>query len=447
MKDLTILTAVLLLTASASHAESTAFVNVNLIPMTSEVVQGARTVIVTDGRIVAIGDVDNTPLPDDAVIVDGTDRFLMPGLSEMHGHVPGSRAAELERVLHLYVVNGVTTVRGMLGQPSHLELRSEIQKGGRLGPRLYTSGPSFNGRSVTSPARAISMVEQQHAAGYDFLKIHPGLTREEFDAIAATADRLGIRFAGHVPEDVGIERALAAGIATVDHLDGYMGSLLRPHDDPSGGLGGFFGVFIADQADETRIAGIAAATAAAGVWNVPTDSLFRHATSSETDPENMVDWPEMKYMQADTVARWRRAKQDLLDDANYRPATAARAVALRQQMILDLLRNGAGLLLGSDSPQIFNVPGFAIHRELEYLVDAGLTPFQALQTGTVNPAEFFGRSGDFGTVQTGAEADLILLDANPLEDITNTRRIHGVMVRGRWLPRAEIDDILERLAR
>jgi imidazolonepropionase-like amidohydrolase len=291
------------------------------------------------------------------------------------------------------------------------------------------------------------MVEQQHAAGYDFLKIHPGLAREVFDAMAETANRLGIPFAGHVPEDVGIERALAAGIATIDHLDGYMESLLRPHDDPSGGLSGFFGVFIADQADETKIAGIVAATVEAGAWNVPTDSLFRHATSSESDPDDMVDWPEMKYMPADTVDRWRRAKREILDDASYHPDTAARAVALRQQLILELHRKGAGLLLGSDSPQIFNVPGFAIHRELEYLVDAGLTPFEALQTGTANPAEFFGWSGDFGVVRTGAEADLILLDANPLEDITNTRRIHGVMLRGCWLPRSELDGLLKKLAR
>ncbi len=447
MKAFIFLTMVLVFAASSANAESTAIINVNVIPMTSETVLRARTVIVTDGEIVAIGDVDATPVPDDAVIVDGTDRFLMPGLSEMHGHVPGRNSERLDRVLQLYVVNGITTVRGMLGQPAHLDLRHALEKGEILGPRLYTSGPSLNGRSVTSPERAISMVEQQHAAGYDFLKIHPGLTREEFDAMAATADRVGIRFAGHVPEDVGIERALAAGIATVDHLDGYMESLLRPHDDPSGGISGFFGVFIADQADENKIAGIAAATAEAGVWNVPTDSLFRHATSSETDPDDMVNWPEMKYMPAETVASWRRSKLEVLADPNYRAATAARAVALRQQLIRELHRSGAGLLLGSDSPQIFNVPGFAIHRELEYLVDAGLTPFEALQTGTVNPAQFFGRDGDFGVVQTGAEADLVLLNANPLDDITNTRRIHGVMVRGRWLSRSELDGILGGLAR
>ena len=447
MKALTILMTVFTFATSAVFAESTVFVNVNVIPMTSETVLSGRTVIVTDGEITAIGYVDDTPVADAAVVVDGTDRFLMPGLSEMHGHVPGPDSDSLERVLHLYVANGITTVRGMLGQPSHLDLKSALQRGDTLGPRLFTSGPSLNGRSVTSPERAISMVEEQYAAGYDFLKIHPGLTREEFDAMAATADRVGIRFAGHVPEDVGIDRALAAGIATIDHLDGYMESLLRPHDDPSGGLSGPFGVFIADQADETKIAGIVAATVEAGVWNVPTDSLFRHWASAEADPEDMVDWPEMKYMPADTVARWYRAKRDMLDDVNYHSETAARAVALRQRLILELHRNGAGLLLGSDSPQIFNVPGFAIHRELEYLVDAGLTPFEALQTGTANSARFFGQRDMIGVVKTGAAADLILLDANPLDDITNTRRIHGVMVRGRWLPRRELDVVLDRLAR
>ena len=447
MKARTIAISLLLASASPASAESTAIVNVNVIPMTSETVLGARTVIVTDGEIVVIGDVVDTAVPADAVVVDGTDRFLIPGLFEMHGHLPNVNSDRLDRILHLYVANGITTVRGMLGQPPHLDLRDALQKGDRLGPRLYTSGRSLNGRSVTSPERAISMVERQHAAGYDFLKIHPGLTREEFDAMAAAANRLGMRFAGHVPEDVGIERALAAEIATIDHLDGYMESLLRPHDDPSGGLSGPFGVFIADQADETKIAGIVAATVEAGTWNVPTDSLFRHWATSEADPDDMVDWPEMKYMPADTVERWRRAKRDLLDDANYHPDTAARAVAIRQQLILELHRNGAGLLLGSDSPQIFNVPGFAIHRELEYLVDAGLTPFEALQSGTVNPAEFFGRPGDVGVVETGAEADLILLDANPLDDITNTRRIHGVMLRGRWLSRTELDGLLKKLER
>lgn len=447
MRLATTLIAAVLLAATTAHTAPTVFINVNVIPMTSDSVLSGRTVIVDGAEIVAVGDVETTPVPEDAVVIDGTDRYLIPGLAEMHGHIPGVNSASLDRILRLFVANGVTTVRGMLGQRSHLELRSALKKSERLGPRLITSGPSLNGRSVASPESAVSMVEEQQAAGYDFLKIHPGLTREEFDAMAATAGRVGIPFAGHVPEDVGIERALEAGIATIDHLDGYMQSLLRPHDDYTGGLSGFFGVFIADQADESKIAGIVAATGKAGTWNVPTDSLFRHATSPETDPDDMVDWPEMKYMPEETVERWRQSKRQLLDDANYHPATALRAIELRKQLILQLQRNGGGLLLGSDSPQIFNVPGFAIHRELEYLVDAGLTPFEALQTGTVNPSIFFGHAGEFGVVQTGADADLVLLDANPLDDISNTHRIHGVMVRGRWLSRPELDEILDELAR
>ena len=447
MKTAILFVALTILYATAADGASTAFVNVNVIPMTSDTVMYARTVIVTDGRIVTIGNVDSTSLPADAVVVDGTDRYLLPGLAEMHGHVPGGSAQSLSRVLSLYVANGVTTVRGMLGQPSHLELRKRIATGKTLGPRLITSGPSLNGRSVNSPEAAIAMVEAQHAAGYDFLKIHPGLTWPEFAAIAATARRLGMPFAGHVPEDVGIRRALDAGIATIDHLDGYMPALLPVHDDPLGGLGGFFGVFIADQADETKIADIVAATAAAGVWNVPTESLFQHATSAAIDLDEMVDWPEMIYMPAATVSQWHAAKRDLLDDDNYDAATAARAVRIRQRLITELHAAGAGLLLGSDSPQIFNVPGFAIHRELEFLVEAGLTPFEALETGTVNAAKFFGRSSELGSVTTGKVADLVLLDANPLQDISNSRRVHGVMVNGRWLSREDIDALLEQYER
>jgi imidazolonepropionase-like amidohydrolase len=432
----------LLSLSTAAVAETTAFVNVNVIPMTSDQVLESRTVIVADGIITTVGVFGDTPVPGDALVVDGTDRYLMPGLAEMHGHVPAGDAASLERILTLYVANGVTTVRGMLGQPSHLTLREDIESGEVLGPRLVTSGPSFNGRSVSSPEQGARMVRDQHAAGYDFLKIHPGLTREEFDAVASTANEIGIPFAGHVPEDVGVPRALEAGIATIDHLDGYMQALLRPNDDSTGGVGGFFGVFIADLADETKIDGIAAATARAGTWNVPTESLFAHVTSPSLAVDDMVNWPEMQYMDPATVARWRSSKEELLRDDDYDPDTARRAILIRQKLLRALHEAGAGLLLGSDSPQIFNVPGFALHRELEFVVDAGISPFEALKSGTVNPARFFGQETEYGRVEEGLVADLILLDANPLEDIGNSARIHGVVLRGRWLPRSELDGML-----
>lgn len=447
MKVINTLLAAVGLAINPAYATEVAFVNVNVVSMTADAVDRGQTVIVSEGRITTVGPVGSTPLPENIELVDGTDRYLMPGLSEMHGHVPGGSSEDLQRVLALYVVNGITTVRGMLGQRSHLQLREEIRRQDVLGPRLVTSGPSLNGRSVSSTAAATGLAEAQHAAGYDFLKIHPGLTREEFDAMSVMANRLRMPFAGHVPEDVGVEHALLSGMATIDHLDGYMQALMPADQDISGGVSGFFGLSIADLANESAIESIVAATAASGVWNVPTESLFEHVTSPALHPEVMVDWPEMKYMPRATVERWEQAKLDVLGDPNYDPNRAVRAIEIRQKIILALHRAGAGLLLGSDSPQIFNVPGFAIHRELEYLVDSGLTPFEALRTGTVNAARFFDADRQSGTVETGKNADLVLLDANPLDDITNSRRIHGVVANGQWLSRQRIDQILRELER
>ena len=265
------------------------------------------------------------------------------------------------------------------------------------------------------------------------------------NAVAAAANRLGVKFAGHVPEDVGLSHAFGSGIATIDHLDGYMQALLPAHEDSSGGLSGFFGVFIADQADISRIEELAVATAAANVWNVPTQSLFEHVTLDATNPNDMARWPEMKYMPPETIAQWKGDKRNVINDDNYSASTAKRAVEIRRRLIVALAKAKAGLLLGSDSPQIFNVPGFALHRELEYLVEAGLTPFEALQTGTVNAARFLDAEDVFGTIQVGLDADLLLLDANPLENILNSKRIHGVMVRGQWLSRPVLDRMLRRL--
>ena len=436
-----------LLAAGPAAGATTAFVNVNVVSMETGEIASSRTVVVKDGVIATIGDFDATALTGDAVVVDGTDRYLIPGLAEMHGHIPGAESPDLGRVLDLFVANGVTTVRGMLGQQSHLGLRERIARGEVLGPRLVTSGPSFNGQSVRSPRQAVQRVREQHAAGYDFLKIHPGLTRAEFDAIAGEANKLGMPFAGHVPEDVGVDRALTAGMATIDHLDGYMQALLPPNEDPSGGLGGFFGVFVADLADESGIDALARRTAEAGTWNVPTESLFEHVTSPRLSVEELVSRPEMKYMPATTVAEWAQAKRDLQGDPDYVASTAEHATEIRQRLLRALHEAGAGLLLGSDSPQIFNVPGFALHHELALLVAAGLTPIDALRSGTVNAARYLGVPGRRGDVREGYDADLVLLDADPLADISNTRRIHGVMLAGRWLSRGDLDALLEPLER
>lgn len=429
-----------LLVVPALASETTAFINVNVVPMAADVVMGQQTVVVRNGTIAAIGPVDDVPIPEDATVVDGTDRFLMPGLAEMHAHVPEADSPELDRYFSLYVANGVTTIRGMLGRPSHIELRGRLANGDVFGPRLVTSGPSINGRSVEGAEEARQMVRDQHAAGYDFVKVHPGPTRDEFEAVAATANALGIPFAGHVPVAVGVRRALELDMATIDHLDGYFAAMLPPDSPGEGGYGGFFDVYLADDLDAELIPELARATAKAGTWNVPTEVLVEQLVD-ETPIVELSNRPEMRYMPPEIVNNWVRVKQEQLADHDYDPAVATLAIELRRRLILELHRAGAGLLLGSDSPQVFNVPGFSVHRELGALVAAGLTPYEALRTGTVAVAEFLGSRT--GTVAVGRDADLVLLDANPLDDIGNTRRIHGVMLRGSWYPRAVLEQRLD----
>ena len=431
----------ILLVVPALADTPTAFVNVNVVPMSSATVLPQQTVIVDGGRIVVIGDVDTTPIPDDANVIDGTDRFLMPGLAEMHAHVPEATSPAIDRYFNLYIANGVTTIRGMLGHPSHLGLRADLESGAVFGPRLITSGPSLNGRSVNGAAEARELIAQQHAAGYDFAKIHPGLAADEFDALADAANDLGFPFAGHVTVAAGLRRILDQGQATIDHLDGYFVALLPPDSPGLGGFGGFFDVFLADEIDADRIAEVAQATAAAGVWNVPTEVLVDQLVDATSIVE-LRNRPEMRYMPRDTVESWVRAKESQLADRNYDAAVAARGIELRHRLILELHRAGAGLLLGSDSPQVFNVPGFSLHRELDVLVAAGLSPYEALSTGTVAVAEFLGSNG--GIVATGRDADLVLLDANPLDDISNSRRIHGVMLRGTWYGASALETRISR---
>ncbi|MGI9272029.1 MAG: amidohydrolase family protein [Woeseiaceae bacterium] len=425
---------------SEAFAAPTAFINVNVVPMTEDRVLSGQTVIVDDGIITTIGPVDSTPLPGDADIVDGTDRFLLPGLAEMHAHVPDAGSQDLDRVLTLFAANGVTTVRGMLGRQSHLQLRAALLNGDVFGPRLITSGPSLNGDSVSGAADGARQVRSQHAAGYDFLKIHPGLDADEYTAIADAANELGIPFAGHVPVAVGIDNALAAGMASIDHLDGYLAALMPADTDASGGYGGFFDVMLADQLLEERIADIATRTAAAGTWNVPTESLFEHRVSTVSASE-LSRRPEMRYMPQATVQQWVRAKERQENERGFSADLASKAIQLRRKLIMALHVSGAGLLLGSDAPQVFNVPGFSLHHELHFLVESGLTPFEALATGTTAVAEFLGTNT--GAVEVGRDADLILLDANPLIDISNTRRVHGVMLRGRWYSSRELKPRLE----
>jgi imidazolonepropionase-like amidohydrolase len=423
-----------------------AITNVTVVPMDRERRLPNQTVIVRGGRIETVGPAGRVHVPADATRIEGRGRFLMPGLAEMHAHVPPNPEATqwTEDVLFLYAANGITFARSMLGAPHHLELRAKAARGEIISPRIYTSGPSLNGNSVPSPEAGARMVREQKSAGYDTLKIHPGLDRVRYDAIAVAAREAGITWGGHVPEAVGLDRALAVGQATVDHLDGYVPLLLRDGARPDNP--GLFGANLADRVDEAKIPALARRTREAGVWNVPTDSLIHHVLLPTPSTDDMAARPEMQYVPREMLAQWRQARANFQSAPEYSAEKGRRFVAVRAKLIKALNDEGAGLLLGSDAPQWFNVPGFALHRELRYLVDAGLTPYQALATGTRNVARFLGTPDDFGTVARGRRADLLLLEADPLADIGNVQRRAGVMLGGRWLPEGEIQAGLAGIA-
>lgn len=407
-----------------------------MLTMERETVLRDQTVVVRGGRIEALGAAAKTTVPSGATRIEAKGKFLIPALAEMHAHIPGAKAtdADIERVLFLYAANGIGTIRGMLGDPRHLAYRERAETGEIVSPKIYTSGPSFSGNSVPTAEAAVQAVTAQKQAGYDLLKIHPGVKRDVFDAMAAKAKEVGIRFAGHVPLDVGLARALETRMWTIDHLDGYVEALAK---DPSKSQ--FFGLNLINEVDESRISGLIERTKAAGTWMVPTEILFVNLLNDE-DPQAMAGRPEMKYVPPPQVQNWIGQKQKMV---LVPAADREKYLALRRTLIKRLHEAGVPFLLGSDAPQWWNVPGFSVHRELQAIVAAGLTPFQVLRSGTVNVAAHFGTSATAGTVARGKRADLVLLDANPLDDISNSGRIAGVMLNGRWLPKTEIDQRLE----
>lgn len=425
-----------------------AFVDVTVIPMDRERLLPNHTVVVQGQRILSLGPVGKVPVPEGARRIEGRGKFLLPGLAEMHAHIPGGQAPDsiVERTLFLYVAGGVTTIRGMLGHPRHLELRTRAARNEMISPTIYTSGPSFNGNSVPTPETARTKVAEQKAAGYDFLKIHPGIARNVFDTLAAAAQRAGIRLAGHVPLAVGLERALAVPYASIDHLDGYVEAMVSADAPVQPTESQFFGLNLGEHLDESRMPRLVKATRDAGVWNVPTQTLMENL-AGDVSVAVLARRPEMRYVPQTTAAQWAEEKNSILKETGASRESARRTMEIRRKLIKALHEGGAGLLLGSDAPQIYNVPGFSIHRELETIVAAGLTPYQALETGTRNVALFFGNLAEAGTIEAGKRADLVLLEGNPLNDIRNTIRRAGVMVRGRWLSAADIQSRLATLAK
>ena len=452
MKPLTYL--FLILTAcTASPSEepispsATVITDVGVVDVRSGQVVKGQYVVVDSGKIVQLLDTIDV-FPSEATVIDGSGKFLMPGLAEMHAHIPSPEQGQayLENTLFLYLANGVTTIRGMLGHPRHLELREQAAANQLLSPRIFTSSPSLNGNTVQTVEEARSKVTTYQQDGYDFLKLHPGIQLAVFDEIAKTANEVGIPFAGHVPVDVGIRHALESEYASVDHVDGFLEGLVPSSAGVAPDENGFFGYNFTKLADTTAIDELVQMTKEHGVWVVPTQSLFDRWFSPE-DAEQLAQAPEMKYIPKAMLDEWINSKQSLVGEDSYDSAQWAQFNDIRNQLMLRLHKNGQGLLLGSDAPQVFNVPGFSIHHELQAMLRAGLTPLEALQIGTLHPARFFNQEGEIGEVVEGAGADLILLDVSPLEDLEALKNPAGVMVRGQWLSRQAIDTRLAAIAK
>jgi imidazolonepropionase-like amidohydrolase len=405
-----------------------AFINVNIAPMDRERVIENQTVIIRDGRIAEIGPAAKVKVPDGAQRINAAGKYLMPGLAEMHGHLPHPNQGEAvaNSFLTLFVANGVTTVRGMFGFPNHPALRARIAKGEVFGPRLYAASPALSGQSAQSPEQGEQLVRQYKQDGFDLLKVHEGLSVAAYDRIVAVAKEVGIRLGGHVPNDVGIERALKSGQSSIEHIDGYLEAVDL------------------DKLDDARIMRLATMTRETGAWVTPTMALWQTIYGRETAEELRRQRAETQYMPPQSLNQWAQQRGNQL--ANIPADTGRRVIEFRDRMLKALSDAGAKILLGSDAPQLFSVPGFSLQREMESMAQAGLTPYQVLESGTRNAAIYLNAEKEFGTVEVGKAADLILIDGNPLKDLANVAKRAGVMLRGRWLPESELARMLGEIA-
>ena len=413
--------------------DATAFVDVNVLPMTAggEPVLEDRTVVVRGGEIATVGPASEVTVPDPARRIDGDGRYLLPGLAEMHGHVPSpeDQPQYTKNVLMLYLANGVTTVRGMLGQSGQLQLRERANSGEIRSPTLYLAGPPFTGGSVESPDDARQMVRRQHNAGWDFLKVLEGMTRAEYDAMAEVAQEVGIPFVGHVPNDVGLMRTLEAEQQTIDHLDGYV-PFVRGSDA---------------SLSEERLRRAVRKTRETNTWMVPTMAVWE-TLQGAVPLDTLTDYPELKYLPPDQVRQWTASHRKRRRASDFDEAETQRLIQNRTRILRALHEGKAPIVFGTDSPQQFSVPGFSIHREVKRLKRAGLTPYEILVTATRNVGQYLQDKDDFGTVEEGARADLILLEENPLEDLSRLTARAGVMTRGRWLSDDAIQQRLQKIA-
>ncbi len=447
----------------------TAFTHVNLVPMTCETIIENQTVLVEGARIVAVDGSDALRIPKGATVIDGSGAYLMPGLADMHMHTRQDWDDQDVWPVHplvLYLANGVTTIRDFAPQGSPLiyvlEWRDEIRAGTRDGPAILASGRLLYASPLDDPA---GIVRRNHDLGFDFVKLYSYLSPEDYHEAMAAAAELGMYSSGHIPYAVGLEGTLHEGMDEVAHVEELLFEFIDIARDQN-------------LSPEAWLSHVAASALAQ--WNLPSPSLLGdvQAEESETliwivDQLRSADVPVCTTMVIDDVIQrklFHLAEFAGRPENRYLPSQYEESLKRGEEKhqvqfrgiedlaafkhdidlwILDgLRRGGVRLLLGTDAGTggMGIVPGYSLHDELRILVENGFTPYEAIATGTVNAASVVERmtgEGDFGTIEEGKRADLILVEGNPLEDVTTVTAPLGVMAAGRWYAQEALAEMIE----
>ncbi len=429
--------------------------NVNVIDGTGSPVQKSRSVLIDGGRILKITSTSNRKAPANAKVVDGTNLYLIPGLWDMHVHWYD------ERFLPLFIANGVTGVRQMWGMDMHYAWRAKENDPSFIGPKQVIASVILDGApkiwpesiEVTDAESARKQVRLFHDKGADFIKVYGRLTRDAYFAIADESKKLGIPFAGHVPQSISLEEASDTGQKSMEHMIKIDTALIA---DPLA-----FGAKYAakPRTPETQLAiqediirsedmekkkALFKKFADNGTWQSPTLTVLRNAVYLRERVE--LDKERLTYLPKDIIHDWAPAMTRAKFVTDEKQWEAARVrFSYQQRLVGDMHKAGIKIIAGTDAMNPFCFPGFSMHDELELFVQAGLSPSAALQTATVNAAEYSGKSKDLGSVAEGKIADLVLLRANPLEDIRNTKKISAVILNGVYHDRKALDGMLKSM--
>lgn len=444
---------------AAAESSVVAFTGVNVIPMDSERVLRNQTVLVITGVIVEIG--PKVKLPKGTKVIAAKGKFLIPGLVDMHAHLlsdgdefPDSIGPDELRVM---IANGVTTVRFMIGTPEQLVLRAKGKRGEIVAPTIYVASPQITGREqgnnfvVATPDEAREAVRKSKNAGYDFIKLTTVIEPPIYDAVVDEAKKLGIRVVGHADSRrVGLDRALLAG-QQIEHLDSYMEALLRD-DSPIKGSVSDSHLYVPnnweslDYIDESKIPVLAKRTVESNRFVDPTQHFMKNTFGLARTEQTMRAQPDFRFYPKAVQEYWFGVYKQARFFREVPLEKRARWIKIRDRMIKAIYDAGGKIMAGSDTPEFLWLYGFTLHRELRALADAGLPNYAVLEAATRNPSMFFGTDNKVGTIEVGRRADLVLLDANPLDDISNTEKRAGVMLDGRYYPQSELNRWLDEIA-